>query len=121
MNSIPWMPPRTVDGRWHSLFHTANGWDRGWRVAMVASGSNPLDFVADVLGNAPATSALLTELFLRFLPDFAGVFADHGVAVFAAEGFGEGFHIGERAIAAEARQGMGIRLRLGARRFRALV
>ena len=55
------------------------------------------------------------------LPDFAGLFANHGVAFFAAEGFGERVHVGERSISAEARERMRIGVGLQARSFGALI
>ncbi len=55
------------------------------------------------------------------LPDFAGLFADHGVAFFAAEGGGEGGRVGERAVGAEARERMRIGVGLQARGFGALI
>src|SRR5579864_7895383 len=42
------------------------------------------------------------------LPDFADLSAHHGVAFFAAEGFCELRHVGERPVGAELRQGMRI-------------
>ena len=55
------------------------------------------------------------------LPDFAGLFADHGVAFFAAESLGEGVHVGKRAIGAEARQRVRVSVGLQARGFGALI
>ena len=39
-----------------------------------------------------------------WLPDPAGLLADHRVSLFAAKGLGKRFHVGERAVAAKKRE-----------------
>src|SRR6516165_8159322 len=71
--------------------------------------------------------AALSELQTRdgtvscWLPDFAGVFADHRVPFFAPEGFRECIQVRKRAVAAEARQRVRVGVGLQAGRFCALI
>lgn len=37
----------------------------------------------------------------KWLPDFAGLFADHGIALFAAKGSCECFHVRDGSVGAE--------------------
>src|ERR1700694_6346207 len=73
-------------------------------------------FQATYFNSEPICSPqMLPQIFReKTLPDCAGLFTNHGIAFFAAEGFGKLGHVGERTVAAEARERMRIGLRLQA-------